>query len=605
MADHLINTHDSERERLEDFKKDFKNDWESDRDWRLKRKEWLDFYHGRQWDQEELEVLRDRGQPATVRNRIKPKIDALIGTILGLKVDTKAFDVGLRDFDTAKHISEALRIIEDDNDFDTVEAQAFGDMVKTGRGWYESEIDWIDFEAFTKTERAYNSDVTPDRHGKRDDLSDYKRLHKHFWMDLDDAIEFWPDKEQELKDSLHAEQLADEPETKQPHRTIRGDQYDNPQNEADLFRDQDRNRLRIVRSFYRTQIIREFITHPELGTEEITNLSETEIQTQKELWAGAVTWKKAERQMNVITFTSLSILEEQKDVRSYDEEAKFPLTLLPGWYDEELGYHVGMIEQLMDLQKEVNKRGSKMLHLLNIQQVEMEEDAVENLQRLRQEIARPDGVIEHKRGFQFKINRNIDLSQNQFALMQEAKSEIDASGVAGELAGQSDASSGKEFQLRQEAAIRPIRELFLNARAARRRVGMLWLDDIQQYWTSERMIKATDDPEAGRIVLNQRVVDPMTGQVTILNDVSLGRYDIKIEEAPDTLNLRSEIFNGLVKLAQTGVQIPVEMIIEASDFPNKTRFLEQLRQQQQAQAQQLASGQVPALPPGRRRTAGQ
>jgi len=580
---------DPESEELELFKNEFIADFNGDEPWRLKAKEWNDFYHGRQWADDEIQELESRGQPVVVRNRIKPKVDAMVGVELGLKVNTKAVDRGSRDFEKAKYISEALRLIEDDNDFDSIEAKVFSSAIKTGRGWYETEIEWVDLEAFTKTSQVSTKDVVPDRHGRKEDMSDWKRVHRTMFMDLDDAQKLWPDKSDQLEQSVMDAKSGFEEQTRaEPHKTIIGDQYNATNDSNNVFSQSDRKRIRVVRTWYRTHEAKLFITHPEFGTEEITGTNSKEIQKLKDLFQGAQIWSKFDQKMNYITFTSNAILEHEKDTRPFDTDAKFPITLMAGWLDEERGYHVGIIEQLLDPQREVNKRGSKMLHLLNTNQIFMDEGAVEDLNKTRQEAARSDGVLVAKRGFKFEIQKNLDIAQVQFQLMTEAKGEIDAAGAAAELIGQSRATSGKDFQLRQQAAIQPIRELFLNARAARRQVAFLWLDDIQQYWRAERMIKLTDDEEAGQIVLNEKIVDPETGAVVIKNDVSVGRYDIKIEEAPDTMNIRSENFQGLIKLAQLGVPIPPDILIEMSDLPHKQRFLEAAKAQAEQQAQQQA-----------------
>lgn len=582
MADSVIHLDT----RLEDFRKEFRRDWEADKPWRLKRKEWLDFYHGRQWTSEEIEELKSRGQPVVVRNRIKPKVDAMVGVELALKVNTKALDRGSRDFQTALHISEALRLIEDSNDFDTVEAKAFSSALKVGRGWYETTIDWVDFEAFTVTELLPSSDVTPDRNGRKDDMSDWQRVHHTFHMRLEDAIATWPEKEHALRGSITS-QPVESVKVDDPHRTVLGDQYNNPEGVLQSpITDESNEQVRIVRTWYREHEVKRFVTHSEIGTEDVTDMSDEEIGNIKDAFAGATVWVKRQYTMNYVTFCDKCILEDEKNVRDYDQDAKFPITLVPGWYDEDKRMHFGIIEQLMDPQKEVNKRGSKALHLLNTNQIEMEEGAVDDENRTRYEASRPDGMIIRRMGKAFQIHRNQELTQGHFQLMQEAKGEIDASGAASELVGQSRASSGKEFQLRQQAAIQPIRELFLNLRGARRRVALLWLDDIQQYWTGERFVKLTDMEESAGVTLNQRVVNPMTGQVEILNDVSIGRYDIKIEEAPDTLNLRSENFEQLMRMAEAGIPVPPDMIIESSQLPSKNKLLQGMQQQQQM-AQQV------------------
>lgn len=83
------------------------------------------------------------------------------------------------------------------------------------------------------------------------------------------------------------------------------------------------------------------------------------------------------------------------------------------------------------------------------------------------------------------------------------------------------------------------------------------------------------------------------------NAVAEMDVDITISEAPDGVTLRQEQFEQLTQLAQTGIPVPPEMIVEASNLRNKPRILEQMRaaQEQAAQAQaqaQQASQQMAA-----------
>ena len=50
-----------------------------------------DYYDGKQWTDEEIETLQKRGQPAIVVNRIKPKVDFLLGVERQQRTMPKAF----------------------------------------------------------------------------------------------------------------------------------------------------------------------------------------------------------------------------------------------------------------------------------------------------------------------------------------------------------------------------------------------------------------------------------------------------------------------------------------------------------------------------------
>jgi septum formation inhibitor-activating ATPase MinD len=77
----------------------------------------------------------------------------------------------------------------------------------------------------------------------------------------------------------------------------------------------------------------------------------------------------------------------------------------------------------------------------------------------------------------------------------------------------------------------------------------------------------------------------------VQNAVGQMDVDIIIEDAPDYVSLRQEEFEQLAQMAQQGMPIPPEMLIEASSVRNKKRILEMLTEQKQ----QATQGQQQAM----------
>ena len=592
---------------LKELKGRFVRDLKSHREWCTEKRLWSKFYDGEQWTQDELQVLRDRNQPDVTINRIKPKIDSIIGMQTGLKVNTRAYDRGTQDFETAKFISEAMRQVEYLNDFDQTESEAFADQIIDGRGWYEVDIAWDGLEADPKITRIDNEDVIKDCDGRKPDLSDHKQIHKSVMTSLEDAKSLFPGESDTFDECIN---YPDLPGVDAAHLNVRPDQYKSGENVTGMadytdFVDKKLRRVRLVTTHWRTPFRRTFLTAKGLGVLEITDMPKSEVDKTLETFENAIKWDQLGYRLNVATYCWNKILESKQDIKPYDKDGKFNFVFVPGYASrnkEKPNLDYGLVRQMVDPQKEVNKRRSKMLHILSTNQTTYEEGALDDPERFRQEAAKPDGMMKIRTGFGGKVIRETrtDLAASQFQMLQEAKTEIDSVGIKGELEGQSKATSGRDFQLRQQQATMSMRQLFANLRAARRRVFLLVLDIIQQHWTSERLVRITDDPEAGTIVLNQKAVDPNTGEEKILNNVSLGKYDLIIEEAPETVTLQGETFDGLLEMAKLGMPIPPDILIETSQLPNKKKVLDRMQQMAQARAeialeQQAAmAGQQPA-----------
>ena len=87
-----------------------------------------------------------------------------------------------------------------------------------------------------------------------------------------------------------------------------------------------------------------------------------------------------------------------------------------------------------------------------------------------------------------------------------------------------------------------------------------------------------------------QVIDAATGQPTIRpqlqNPIAEMDVDIIIEDSPDFVSLQAEEFEQLARMAEKGIPVPPEMIIEASSLRNKDRLLESLQESKAMAAQQ-------------------
>jgi hypothetical protein len=585
---------------LKDLKRRFLRAYKAKKKWIAEKTEDAKFYDGEQWTNEEQEELKARGQPVVTVNRIKPKIDAMCGIQLALRTMTRAIPRGNMDFDQAKFVTEALRFVEYHSNFQQKEARVFEDMGIEGLSWYEVTTHWDGMDAKTFIEYASNEEVFEDPLSKKMDLSDAKDISKSYMVDLEDAVHLFPGHEEEIRKCIDYDE---EPASlSDVHRRVRPDQYDSAEGESEdpdvgTFIDKKRRQIRLTTTWYRIPYVKRILAIPSQGAQDVSGMSKKEIEKLIGVFDGALVFSDIKYRMNMGTFIWNTLLEHKENVRDYDVECKYPF--VRSWCfisrdGKRMPY--GFVRQMKDPQREINKRRSKMLHILSTNQIEMQRGAVElSLSELKQEAARPDGVIVKNPGFEFQRVTRTDLAQGQFQLLQEAKVEIENVGIKNEIEGQSRATSGRDFQLRQQQAQMGLRKAFSNLREARRQVMLIVLDEIQQFWRQEEFIKITDDPDAEGVELNKRVENP-DGTVTIVNDLSIGKYDLIIDEAPDTISLQSEQFEQLASLAGKGLPIPVDMLIESSSLPNKKQVLQRIQEQQQQQMQMMQMQAAQGVP---------
>lgn len=595
-------------QRLLRWRSEFMQDYNSWKNWHEKKREWERFYDGDQLSGEEKKALRERNQPEVVINLIKPRIDGVIGDFLGKRVMMRARDKGSLDFNTAKHVTEALRFLEDYNRFDEQEAAVGTDLFTGGVGWYKVGLEFDFLEAEIRIEHISNDDIIPDRNGKKRDLSDSKRLYQTVWVEAEDLIELYPDFENEINEAVS---MSKESFAAKMGSNYLGDDYEmgggtttpNYEQEFSTMLNPKRRQVRIINVYERVKKRIEFAYHPDIeGTvAEVTDYTRQEMSDLKQSFPNVQFFIKERWELNSGMFIHNKVLEYKENIRPHDSKGKFPFARAIG-HVERSGSRMpyGMVRQYIDAQKEYNKRRSKLLHKNISNKIIAEEGAFHrnDIERVRKENARPDGVVMHAPGKAIQIDKDQVTSADTF-LLQLAQSEIEASGVAKEFIGtENRVMSGKAIQIRQTEGQKMLRPFYASLRSARRDVFAIALEEMQQYWTSAKLVRISDDPSAGEMILNQRVTDEETGEVTIKNNLRLGKYDIKIDEDLETPNQRSEQFQAMSQLGQVALQagesFPFELLIKSSDLPNKQEWLDAIKERKEQQMQMLQAQAIAA-----------
>jgi D-ribose pyranose/furanose isomerase RbsD len=267
----------------------------------------------------------------------------------------------------------------------------------------------------------------------------------------------------------------------------------------------------------------------------------------------------------------------------------------------------GIVRSMRSVQDEINRRRSRALALLNQRQTMSIKGSV-SVATLKREMAAPDGHIEvdpdvamaaREMGVPaFQVLPTSDMAQGNLAMLQEAKSEIDQLGPNASLLGQQQGQqSGRAIMAQQQAGMAELAPLYDSLRDFTLRCYRAIWSRVRQYWTDERYIRITSDMQAPQWLTVNEVVgfDPFTMQPMVQNRVAEMDVDIIIDEAPDHVTLQAEQFEQLSAMAQAGLPIPPEVLIEASSLRDKPKLLEMMQQaKQEAMMQQQAMAQAQA-----------
>ncbi len=534
--------------------------------WHADAKQAWAFYDGDHWTADEISKLQEYGQPPIVINKLASKVDNLAGSEVAgrTRILYRSRSGQQQEEDTARALSDLSLYIAERNNQALEISQVFRAGLVTGIGWLDIGIE-ADTQNGGQQTHIFNRcedelRVIWDPSASRQDFSDARFVCRERWLDEDDIQQHFPAKAAEALSLLKQPQFGQHHYGQAP-----GIQYINANGD----------KLRVVEVQYKKSETQYMLSHPDGRTTTTFDAKFAKAH------GGSVTSAFVPR-VYVAYFTDNLLLSHQPLPYQHGGFSLVPYVFKRNRKD---GRPYGMVKSAIDPQKELNKRRSKAMHLLNTAQVIADIDAVEDPYKLAREAARPDGMILKRPGKELKIIRNSDLAQSQVAVMDQAARDIqEVMGVFDESIGkQSNATSGLAIQQRQMAGTLNQMFAFDALRRTKRALGHQLLALMRQYFTAEMVIRITDDMAAPRQLHLNRTRQNAEGDTVMENDITLGTYDVYVEEVRDVMSSQELEIQQLNMLLAAGVPIPPHMLVEATSLRNKEALLAALGSDQQRQ----------------------
>lgn len=480
------------------------------------------YYHGAQYSPEQLAILRRRHQPPLTWNRVGRKINQIIGLVERMRSDPKALPRTLRSEQGANIATQVIRSVLDANDWKgidpwcllqcCIDGVAGVQMVLTPgqNGDNEITLPWVIGDEFFYDPKSY-----------RLDFSDARYMGVAKWLDVEEAIELFPDKEDLLRG------------------LIEGD--------ADLTTNADREYKWIITSTQRIRLVEHWYKH-------------------RGQWCWA--------------FYVSSVLLDQGVSPFFDEHGKrtSPFKMFSVAVDHD-GDRYGFVRNLKGPQDSLNQSKSKMLHIANSRRLIMDKGAVEDVETARREWSRPDGVVEKNKGFDLTADNTTPDLQAFSKFAEDASQEIDQFAnlnIAAVSGAGINNISGRAIELLRQPGMAELGPFVLAYRQWKLAVYRGIWNTAQRYWTAERWIRVSDNEGLAKFIqLNGLGLD-QHGRPTIINAVGALDVDIILEEGPDIASVMQDTFD-MLKGYPPGT-FPPQVLVEMSSLPRseKTRILQMM-----------------------------
>lgn len=538
-----------------------------------------DFYDSLQWDPEDAAEVQDRGQMPLVYNEVAPMVDWLIGTEKRSRVDWKVLPRTEDDVQSADVKTKVLKYVSDVNRVVFSRSRAFADAVKAGVGWLDDGArddptkdvlysQYVDWRTVLHDSDAYELDGSDERYRFR-----------WRWVDEDVALMMFPDRENVIKAAIEdaAHGLSGDFEEESFYGQIDpfgGGNIERSgtlrQSGVGLVTDAKRRKVRMIQCQYRKPTKVKIVSDGPMAGMIFDDRDQVAVE--HVVRSGAHLVDKFMMRMHDAVFLETAMLHYGPSIYRHND---FSLTAIWCYRRGRDRMPYGAIRRVRDVQRDLNKRASKALFLLNSNQIIMDEGAVEDPDVAAYEAQRPDGVIVKKAGKDFEIRRDTDAATGQVAMMtMDAQAIQKSGGVADENLGrQTNAVSGEAIKARQIQGSVVTTEPFDNLRLGIQVQGSKQLSLTEQFYTEAKVVRLVGARGAIEWVkINQPEQQP-DGTLRYLNDITSSQADYIVSEQDYAGTMRAVMFESMNNIAG---KLPPEIALklltiafEFSDMPNK------------------------------------
>ncbi len=565
-------------------------------DWRKDAKEDFDFVAGKQWSDEDKEILKEQLRPEVTFNRIAPTVESVIGMEIGNRREVRYIPRQQGQEQVDDVLTAAAEWCREQCDAEDEESDSFFDMVVCGMGWIDTRLDYeTEPDGMIVEERIDPLEMLWDASARKRNLIDARRTWRIKTMPIADARVLAPDADDEDLDASWARSE----DKKSPHNADPQVAYQQDIGREDKPSPKDVTIVHLQwwerETFYRVAF------NGQVESVDEKDWPKFKARAEAAQAAGAIQGGlKAVRQVRKVYKQALIGAK----VLSHGPgpcEGHFSWECITGKRDHNKGTFYGLVRAMKDPQRWANKWLSQSMHILNTNAKGgwfAERGAFENDRDAEDGIARSERITWMKAGA-LAGNRIQPKEPPAFPsqlaeLLPYAVSSIrDVSGVNVELLGMREADQPAALEeSRKQAGMAILASLFDSLRRFRKRQGRILLYLITHYIADGRLIRVVGDEGAQ--------------YVPLIHKPGMAEYDVIVDDQATSPNQKERVWATLVQmlpiLGKTLDKSDWAILMEYSPLPAsvvekwKQKAQDDAAQQQPIQEQgiqlQMAEGQA-------------
>lgn len=559
------------------------------------------FFAGQQWSQADLNLLQLQRRPALTINKILSTISTILGEQIYNRTEVLFRPSAGSPAEVAEALTKVWMQISQNNQLPWVRSDVFCDGIVRSRGFYDVRLDFTDsMMGEVRITQLNSKNVVIDPDAEEYDPDHWNDVFVTKWLTAQDVEILYNKEDADYLRMRESDYSFGYDSIERVRDRFAGPELSGYYHGAHDDRGVRRNIRVIERQYRRIDKQQHFVDVTSGDMRPVpTSWERDRIAAMLEKMGGqvAVIDKQVKRVRWTVTADNVVLHDDWSPFRHF--------TVVPYFPYFRYGKTIGLVENLIGPQEILNKVSSQELHVINTTANSgwaVEENSLVNMsiEELETVGAKTGLVLEYRKGSQppEKIQPN-QVPTGLDRLTYKAEEHIKGiSGVSDSMQGfDREDVAAKAIAYKQQRGAVNLTKAMDNLERTDWILARNVLDIIQEYYTEHRIINITkDDATFEQETIEVNAYDEATG--TIVNDLTIGEYDIVITSTPHRASLEDSQFEQARALREIGVQLPDSVLIENSRLMRRAEIIKTLEaasQSPEAQAQaQLQMRQMEA-----------
>lgn len=533
------------------------------------------YFRGDQWDALDKAKLNAVRRPAMTINKIISTLSNIMGEQIYNRSEISFRPRGGALGDVAEVLAKVFKQISDNNQLDWKRSDMFADGVITSRGFIDVRIEFTDqMQGDVIYTNLNPKNVVIDPDAEQYDPDTWNEAFVTKWVTADDIAILYSKEDAEV---LRNKVLSSSPFGYDSITDRLRDRFGNNYSPTygGIYDESSVNRnIRLIERQHKVLDNQKHFVSSETG--DMRPIPDSFDRNKIALFVDRFGFKVVKKLVNRIRWIAVAdvvvLHDDWSPYKHFTPVPYFPLF--------RHGHTIGLVENLLDPQDVLNKVASQELHVVNTTANsgwKMRAGSLLNMspEELEQRGAET-GLVIVTQGDPEKDMVKITPNQVPSGLDRVSyKAEENIKTISGV----SDSAQGfdredvaaKAIQAKRQAGqtnlAKPLDSLVRTDYILARNT----LDLVQQFYSEERLITITKDRMTGQN--DQVTVNQATPEGYIVNDLTLGAYDVVISSVPQRETLEDSQFDQALAMRKEGVSIPDKTLIESSRLMNKKQIL--------------------------------